>query len=127
MKPPVFLTAEQIKKLHEMGLKRHGGASGLGDIGLFESAIMQPKNDFLYGKVDVFGISAAYAYHISQAQSFLDGNKRTAVSSALVFLELNGVDTSFDSHQLYLAMIAIAEKRMDKASLADLLRELCGG
>ncbi len=72
-----------------MGLKRHGGASGLGDIGLFESVIMQPENDFYYGKVDVFGISASYAYHISQAQSFLDGNKRTAVSSALVFLELN--------------------------------------
>ena len=125
MKPPVFLTREQIERLHEMGLTRHGGASGLGDVGLFESAILQPENDFYYGHVDIFGVSAAYAYHIAQAQSFLDGNKRTAVASALVFLELNGVDTNFDSHQLYLAMIAIAEKRMDKAGLAQLLRKLC--
>lgn len=126
MKQPRFLTREQIEKFHAIGLSRHGGTPGLGDESLFESAVAQPLNDWHYTGADLFGIAAAYAYHIAQAQSFLDGNKRAAVTSSLVFLEVNGVDTKFDSKILYDAMIAIAERKMDKIQLAALLRELCG-
>ena len=125
MKQPRFLTRKQIEKFHTIGLNRHGGTPGLGDEPLFESAIAQPRHDWHYTGADLFGIAAAYAYHISQAQSFLDGNKRAAVASAVVFLEVNGVDTNFDSKLLYEAMISIAERKMDKAELADLLRKLC--
>ncbi|MEI9999010.1 MAG: hypothetical protein WDO13_07490 [Verrucomicrobiota bacterium] len=68
----------------------------------------------------------AYAFHIAQAQACFDGNKRTAVASAFLFLERNGVSTDFDSMPLYEAMIAIAERRMDKSQLAELLRRLAG-
>lgn len=68
-------------------------------------------------------IAAAYAYHIAQAQAFLDGNKRTAVGSALVFLERNGVETKTEWRDtLYETMIDIAEKRLDKPGQAKLLR-----
>lgn len=63
-------------------------------------------------------------FHIAQNQPFLDGNKRTGLVAALVFLDLNGVTTLDPQEKLYDAMIAIAERRMDKDGLAELLREL---
>ena len=82
------------------------------------------KNDYAYANADLFGIAAAYTFHIAQNQPFIDGNKRTAVMSALAFLKLNGVDNVVDWHTIYDAMIAIAEKRMTKSELAGRLREL---
>lgn len=84
-----------------------------------------PINDFYYAGADLFGIAAAYAFHIAQAQAFLDGNKRTAVEAAFVFLRANGVTTeSGDSYPLYQDLIAVAERRMTKAELTDRFREL---
>lgn len=94
------------------------------DEGLLRSAVHQPVNDYLYGRADLFGIAAAYAYHIAEAQAFLDGNKRTAISVALAFLEQNGISTTTKTAELYDAMIAIAARRLDKAGLAAVLREL---
>ena len=82
-------------------------------------------NDFYYAAADLAGIAAAYAFHIAQAQAFLDGNKRTAIGAALVFLERSGVETRWEwGDSLYDAMHAVAEKRMDKSSLAELIRSL---
>jgi death-on-curing protein len=71
--------------------------------------------------LDTFGIAAAYAFHIAETEAFLDGNKRTAISSALTFLESNGVPTTTQTAALYDGMIAIAEKRMNKSELAQLV------
>ena len=68
-------------------------------------------------------MAAAYAFHIAQNQCFVDGNKRTGLLSALVFLDLNGIVISDPERLLYRAMIDIAERAMDKAGLAHLL---CG-
>jgi death-on-curing protein len=118
---PSFLTVAQIELLHQKSISRFGGASGVRDSGLFESAITQPRHTFYYANGDLFD----YAYHIAQAQACFDGNKRTGVAAAFLFLELNAISTDFDSMPLYEAMIAVAEKRMDKPQLAQLLRELC--
>ena len=68
-------------------------------------------------------MAAAYAYHLAENQPFIDGNKRTAVLTALDFLELNKVNTSaITNAELYDAMIRIAEKRLDKAGLAKIFR-----
>ncbi len=123
---PLFVTFEQVLRVHEVSLLSYGGSNGLRDEGLLRSAVGQPLNDYFYGGADLFGIAAAYAYHIAQAQAFLDGNKRTAISAALVFLEQNAVATSTETLALYNAMIAIAERRMDKAGLAAVFRELYG-
>lgn len=67
----------------------------------------------------------SYAFHIAQAQAFLDGIKRTAIGAALVFLERSGVETRTEwGEALYNALHAVAQKRMDKSSLADLIRPL---
>ncbi len=123
---PAFLDFEQVRELHRASLVTHGGIDGIRDVTGLRSAINQPQQDCFYGHADLFGIAAAYAFHIAQAQAFLDGNKRTALSSATAFLEANGVDTTADSDALYDAMIAIAEKRLDKAGLAARFRELFG-
>src|SRR6266404_2050871 len=73
---------------------------------------------------DLSHMAAAYAFHIAQNQPFLDGNKRTGLVAALVFLDLNGIIVLDPKERLYIAMIAIAERRMDKQGLAELLREL---
>lgn len=123
---PEFLTWDDVLYLHERSLAEHGGSSGIRDRSLVESAIHQPISDYHYGHADMFGIAAAYAFHIAQAQAVLDGNKRTAIASALTFLALNGIKPHGHQDELYAAMIAIAERRLDKAGLAALLRELLG-
>jgi death-on-curing protein len=121
---PIFLSREVVDYLHSVSLSRYGGLSGVRDDGLVSSAIAAAKHTWLYGGGDLFDIAAAYAFHISQAQAFFDGNKRTAVASAFAFLELNGVTVTRDDGQIYDALIAIAERRMDKAELAALFRRL---
>ncbi len=122
MNDPVFLSVEDVEFLHDRAIARYGGTLGIRDQGGLEAAVNHPKNVFYYGQGDCFDIAAAYAFHIAEAQAFLDGNKRTAVAAALLFLEINGVHTVFDWTQLYDAMIAIAERRLNKAGLASLLR-----
>jgi death-on-curing protein len=124
MSNPLFLTRETIEELHLESLRRFGGSQGLRDPGLIESALASAQNTHLYADGDAFEIAAAYAYHIAQAQAYLDGNKRTAVAAALVFLSVNGLGTAKDDGTLYDAMIALAEKRLDKAGLARVFRRL---
>jgi len=121
---PLFLSFEKVAEIHQDAIKQFGGTLGIRDRGSLESAIFHPQNVYFYGTGDLFDIAAAYAYHIAEAQAFLDGNKRAAMGSALIFLEGNGVATDAGFKPLYDAMIAIAEKRMNKADLAMLLRKL---
>ena len=121
---PAFVNFEQVLRAHEHSLKRHGGSAGIRDEGLLRSAVEQPLNDFFYGHGDLFAVAAAYAFHIAQAQAFLDGNKRTAIAIALAFLEQNGIATNAAIDRLYDAMIGIAERRLTKADLAAVFREL---
>ena len=71
-------------------------------------------------------IAAAYAFHIAQAQAYLDGNKRTGVAAALAFLQINGVSTDREAFELYESLVAVAERRLTKAELADRFRQLFG-
>ena len=82
---PKFLTREHIEGRHRISLAQHGGSAGLRDEHSLLSALDAPLNDCLYGGANLFGVAAAYAFHIAQAQAYLDGNKRTAVASVLVF------------------------------------------
>ncbi len=122
-----FLEFEEVNELHRTSLEAFGGANGIRDRGLIESALGSAINTLVYGGGDVFDVAAAYAFHIAQAQAFFDGNKRTAIGSALAFLALNHAmrsPTSSDRDALYDAMIAIANHELDKPGLAALFRRL---
>ena len=120
---PVFLTREVIDNIHSDSLAMFGGSAGVRDDGLVDSALGSAKNIWFYGYGDIFDVAAAYAFHIAQAQAFIDGNKRTGIGAALTFLEYNGVRTKVDDGTLYDGMIAIADRRLDKPGLANLMRD----
>ena len=122
MKNPEFLDTATVFELHAVSLRRFGGSDGVRDLGLIESALGSAQNAYFYGNGDLYDIAAAYAFHLAQAQAFLDGNKRTAVITALTFLEINGVEKTPANLEVYDAMIAIAERRLDKPGLAALFR-----
>ena len=122
----LFLELSDVLKIHEQQLEAFGGIHGIRDVGLLESAVATPQATFggEYLHNDLFEMSAAYAFHISENQPFLDGNKRTALTSALVFLDINGFIVIDQEMKLYQALIDIANKKIDKYDLAFLLKEL---
>lgn len=123
MKEPLFLSEADVLWLHRSGLERHGGMDGIRDPVALASALHSPEAVWFYAQGDLLDLAAAYAFHLAQNQPFVDGNKRVAVTAALVFLEINGISTSrCPDDALYDAMIALAEKRLDKTGLAAVLR-----
>jgi death-on-curing protein len=127
MTEPRFVDRATVDALHRLSLEEHGGQDGLRNEHSLESALAQPHHVFGYAGGDLADMAAAYAFHLAENQPFIDGNKRTAVTTALYFLELNGVNTSsLSDSELYDAMIGIAEKRLDKIGLAAMFRTRLG-
>ncbi len=126
---PEFLTVGDVLHIHVLQLARYGGAEGLRDLGLLDSAVAQPKPTF-HGRFvheDLFAMAAAYLFHIVRNHPFLDGNKRTGLLAALVFLDINGISIERDSETLYELTLAVAEGRADKEEAARILRRLALG
>jgi death-on-curing protein len=120
---PIFLELDEVLRIHARSLAEHGGSDGVRDQGLVESALASARNTFLYAQGDLFDIAASYAFHVAESQAFVDGNKRTAVVSAMVFLARNGVYVQPSPWELYLTMIDIAAKKKTKADLAEVFRK----
>jgi len=122
----MFLAVEDVLALHCEQLERFGGSAGVRDRGALESAVAVPAATFdgnlLYE--DLFQMAAAYAFHIAENQPFLDGNKRTALNAALVFLDINGWVVLDPEERLYDAMIGLSSHHIVKHGLAKLLAEL---
>ncbi len=119
---PAFLSLRQVMALHRQSLDEHGGIDGARDPGAIESAVASAQNTWAYVHGDLWDIAAAYAFHLAESQAFLDGNKRTAIASAVAFLCANDCRDEGDEDSLYAAMIAIAKRELDKAGLAAVLR-----
>ncbi len=123
-----FLNAEDVLAIHERQLRRFGGIRGVRDPGLLDSALSQPMasfgGDFLHE--DVFVMAAAYLFHLVKNHPFLDGNKRTGLVAAIVFLAINGGPILPGSPELYEMTIAVAEGRLDKPAIARIFRDLTG-
>jgi death-on-curing protein len=108
---------------HDEALAAHGGASGVRDMGLLESALARPQNQFAYGETDVAALAAACAFGIVRNHPFVDGNKRTAFMTAILFLERNG--RRFIAHEVdaTLKTLALAASEIDEAEFAAWLRD----
>jgi death-on-curing protein len=90
MTDPKWVTRQQVEFIHEAVIEMAGGAQGLRDAALLESALARPQNQYAYGETDTFQLAASYAEAISRNHAFVDGNKRTAFYVAVDFLEQNG-------------------------------------
>lgn len=125
-KSPTFLTLAQVLHFHEYQIRRFGGEPGIRDAGLLESAIAQARVSYggEYLHHDLYEMAAVYAWHICRNHPFIDGNKRTGLVTALVFLEVNGVSLLDPDEKLPGAIEKIAEGRLGKSEFAELLRQL---
>lgn len=123
---PLFLSVEDVLALHDDQLRLFGGSAGVRDRGALESAVATPQatfdDEFLHE--DLFHMAAAYAFHIAENQPFVDGNKRTGLNAALVFLDVNGWVVEDPEMRLFDAMIALSSRALDKHGLALIFREL---
>src|SRR4030042_1212330 len=99
---PRFLTMSEVLTILQDQISRYGGKYGVRDITLLSSAIAMPESTFggKYLHKDIYEQAAAYAFHICQNHPFLDGNKRTALASALVFLDINGIEIEDPNEEL---------------------------
>ncbi len=116
----------EILLILEDQIRRYGGRYGVRDLALLSSALALPTATY-EGKLlheDVFDQAAAYLFHICQNHPFLDGNKRTALAAALVFLDINGIELLDDAGALYRITMDVAGGRMKKDELAKALRDL---
>jgi death-on-curing protein len=123
---PLFLTVDEVVALHDDQLHQFGGSDGIRDASSLDSAVAVPTSTFdgAYLHVDLFEMAAAYAFHIAENQPFLDGNKRTGLNAAIVFLDLNGWLVLDPNERLVDAMLQLAIRATSKQELAILLREL---
>jgi death on curing protein len=126
MKEPIFLTLAEAVEIHNDQIRRYGGSPGSRDIRLLASAIAQPLMSFggHWLHRDLYEMGAAYAFHIAQNHPFVDGNKRTALATALVFLEINSISITDPNGLLLDAMFQIVSGQMSKSELTNIFRKL---
>jgi death-on-curing protein len=123
VKEPFWVQRGVVLIAHEEALAAHGGASGVRDLGLLESALARAQNQFAYGQTDVAALAAAYAFGIIRNHSFVDGNKRTAFMTAVIFLERNGLRFTATEVDAALRTLALAAGEIEEAEFAAWLGE----
>lgn len=126
---PLFLTLDEVLSLHAEQIRLFGGSPGIRDVGLLQSAIGSVEATFsgTFLHETIFSMAATYLYAICRNHPFIDGNKRTAVAAALVFLDLNGAEIEADEDAFYDLVIGVAEGRISKASVTVFLEDHATG
>ena len=126
MRNPDFLTLADVVEIHKNQIALYGGEYGIRDIRLLESAIAQPEASFggEWLHTDLHEMAAAYAFHICMNHPFLDGNKRAALVTALVFLEINNAPLLDPHEKVRTAMLNMASSQLSKKDFALVLRNL---
>lgn len=109
--------------LHGESLAEHGGAAGMRDEGLLDSALARAQNLSAYGTPDVADLAAAYGCGISRNHPFVDGNKRAAFLSVGMFLALNGYRLAATQVEATVAVLSVAAGKFEEADFASWLRE----
>ena len=123
MDEPRWLSRALIEALHADQLREHGGAMGLRDPGLLESALAQPQHVWSYEPdADLAMIAAEYGVGLAKNHAFLDGNKRIAFVATNVFLILNGFEIEALETEVVDAILRIADGRMNRAGFAAWIR-----
>lgn len=123
MTEPFWLTRQIIVAMHGEQLAIYGGASGLRDQGMLESALDRPKNKWAYERAELAELAAAYAYGIARNHPFVDGNKRTSLLALYTFLGVNGVDFEVPEAEAAAMILSLAAGEVSEESLARWIRD----
>lgn len=117
-----WVDKQLLVTLHDESLTIHGGASGVRDDGLLDSALNRAPNLAMYGKPDIAELVAAYGYGLVKNHALIDGNKRVAFLSVGLFLGLNGYKLKATQVEATLTMLAVAASDINEASFAAWVR-----
>ncbi|HSI36720.1 MAG: type II toxin-antitoxin system death-on-curing family toxin [Phycisphaerae bacterium] len=123
-----FLSVDDVLAIHEDTVANEGGSAGLRDLGLLEAAVMTPRQQFggVYLHDGLAAMAAAYLFHIASNHPFVDGNKRAAAMSAIVFLDANNVARLPDPDAMTDMTLRVASGIATKAQLIAWMREQIG-
>lgn len=123
MSEPLWMDKELLIRLHEEVLRVTGGASGIRDVNLLNSALARPVNRYSYeGVTDLVELAATYAVAIASNHPFIDGNKRAAFMALGLFLDDNGLSLIADPDDATDAMMGVARGEIDISQLTGWLR-----
>jgi len=120
---PAWITYDQALALHSRQLRRFGGASGLRDEGILRSALDRPLNKWNYEQAGLPELAAAYAFGLAKNHAFVDGNKRIAFMTMMVFLRKNGVRFAPAPAHATKIILSLAAGEVSEESLARWIRD----
>jgi len=118
-----WLDIDIVLDIHAEQLALFGGGDGLRDRGLLESALARPLNKLAYGETDIAVLAAAYAFGIARNHPFVDGNKRAAFASMIVFLGLNGIEFDVPPADATAIILQLAAGELEEDGLARWIRD----
>jgi death on curing protein len=118
----VWIDEALVLAIHDRQLAEHGGAEGLRDEALFQSALGRPPNHLAYAKADVIDLAAMNTAGIVRNHPFIDGNKRTAFVIGVLFLELDGYRFKASEEAAAQAVLELAAGTMDESAYGNFLR-----
>ncbi|MEM1304791.1 MAG: type II toxin-antitoxin system death-on-curing family toxin [Planctomycetota bacterium] len=127
MDEPTWINPAAVTVIHSSQLAEHGGQDGVRDVGLLESALDRPKNQWAYSSADLPQLAAAHAYGIARNHPFVDGNKRTAAVVFETFLIINGAKLDATNDDLYTAVYSLAAGDWSEEQFAGWPREHVAG
>ncbi|OSQ48300.1 type II toxin-antitoxin system death-on-curing family toxin [Thalassospira alkalitolerans] len=126
MTAPTWVTRVDVEAIHETMIEIGGGSYGLRDAALLESALARPQNLYAYGKTNIFLLAASYSEGIARNHPFIDGNKRTALLTADLFLADNGLHLNKAIGLTYVEMMErLGQGLMTRDEAADIFRMNC--
>jgi len=125
MTEPVWIDLEVVLAIHDEQLAEHGGQAGVRDRGLLESALARPQNQFAYGEHALPRLAASYSFGISRNHPFLDGNKRTSLVVAELFLDLNGLELTASDAECVTTFLALASGELSEDELTQWIAARC--
>jgi len=125
---PKYLTVAAVKAIHRQVLAAHGGAAGIREETLLESAVAAPQASMMGQPLisDSIAIAAAYLFYICRNHPFVDGNKRTALAACLVFLEENQLlpGAKLPTNDWEMFVLDVAASKLDRTTTTRRLRKL---
>ncbi|WP_018317798.1 type II toxin-antitoxin system death-on-curing family toxin [Bradyrhizobium sp. WSM2793] len=123
MSEPFWLTRRIIVAIHDEQLAIHGGASGLRDEGMLESALDRPRNQWSSESADLPELAAAYAFGIARNHPFVDGNERTSLLALYTFLGVNGVGFVVSEAEAAAIILSLAAGEVSEEGLTRWIRD----
>lgn len=120
----LFLSISEVLEIHDEQIQLYGGENGVRDPALLDSALASPQAgmDGEYFHADIFEIAAAYLYHVVQNHPFVDGNKRTGLACAYLFLALNKYKFECDPDELADIVLEVAKGDLGKERITSFIR-----